>query len=188
MAATIARDDWVRAALVNNADHAQRHGHARNIQPVRTLPPRKLASDGIAQFSHRLNTGCNAFQPRRIQRQPVEHGGVQPLLSRSGHIGFVRAEDLVRRRPDRAGHRLQAPRPVCRAHPAQLARSLTGIAPHPKHGFAEICGLVCHRIHHGDGCAGNPACLQDAPMMHSAMAAMTTRRGDGLTLRKFALV
>ena len=63
----------VGTALVNDADDAERHAHARDVEAVGPRPARDLGADRIWQrgdFFDALRHGLDAFL---IEREPVEH-------------------------------------------------------------------------------------------------------------------
>ncbi len=63
----------VRPALVNDADHAERHAHARDLETVRTLPFGDGLPDGIVERRDRFEPGGRRFDPLVVERQPVDH-------------------------------------------------------------------------------------------------------------------
>ena len=58
----------VRAALVNDADDAERHSDARDLETVRPLPFGYDLPDGIVERRHRFETGGRRFEPFIVER------------------------------------------------------------------------------------------------------------------------
>ena len=72
----------VRPALVDDADHAQRHAHARDVEAVGTRPLRDGGADGIGQRGYVLDSPCHALDSSSIEREAIEHGAGQALGAR----------------------------------------------------------------------------------------------------------
>ena len=177
----------VRAAFIDDADHAEGHSHPRNIEAVRPLPPGEFLANGVGQAGHGFDAGGNALQPRRIQRQPVQHGRVQPFFPRSLHVLLIRRQDLGCVRANGARHGGQAACAIRRCHLAQLARGGAGAAAHVQHGFGKRGGVCGHRVCHAKGCAGKPGRPQDAETPPMPASPMISAEAGGLTLPEFAL-
>ena len=128
----------VGARLVDDADDAQRHAHARDVEPVGPGPARELGADGIGQIGHLLEPPRHRLDARRVEQQPVEHGGRErPLPPRhrahwrrgSRLVGADRGRraaqrrGLARRLGARQGRRRDARARAQRAHLAREVRA-----------------------------------------------------------------
>ena len=85
----------IRASLVDDANHAQRHAHLAQLDAGRAVSK-------FAHFAHRVGQGGNlaqAFGHLRHasgrQRQPVEHGRLQPGVTGGGQVGLVGGHQRV---------------------------------------------------------------------------------------------
>ena len=95
----------VRPALVNDADHAERHAHARDLETVRTLPFGDGLPDGIVERRDRFEPGGRRFDPLVVERQPVDDRGrraarfgLGDVLGVGGEHGGARVSQLARGR------------------------------------------------------------------------------------------
>ena len=72
----------VGPALVDDADHAERHAHARDVEAIGTRPLRHDGADGIGQRGDILDAARHGLDARVVEREAIEHGGGQPLGTR----------------------------------------------------------------------------------------------------------
>ena len=80
----------VRPALVDDADDAERHAHARDVEAVGTRPLRDGGADGIGQRGDVLDAARHGLDALLIEREPIEHGAGQALGARRIHVPRVR--------------------------------------------------------------------------------------------------
>ena len=102
-------DGDVGPALVDHADHAERHALLADLQTIGQRAAAQHLADRIGQPSDLAQSGGDAVDPLRVEGQPVEHG-----LGRAGGPGDVevlgvRGQDLVHPGEHRVGRRVQCP-------------------------------------------------------------------------------
>ena len=68
----------VGAALVDDADHADRHAHPRNLEPVRSRPIRQHRADRIIERRNLFQPLSDASNALLIKHQPVDER-IRPL-------------------------------------------------------------------------------------------------------------
>ncbi len=85
----------VGAALINDADHAERHADARDLEAVRAAPRRD-------DFANRVGKSRNLVQPARhrldarvVQREAIHEGLRAACVARRFPVGGVHAEDVL---------------------------------------------------------------------------------------------
>ena len=93
----------VRAALIDDADDAERHADPGDPQPVGPGPFGEGAADRVGQRGDVLEAAGDRFEPLRVERQPVEQGRADAGLFRLGKILGIGGEDLIRASADRGG-------------------------------------------------------------------------------------
>ena len=109
----------VGPALVNDADDAERHAHARDLETVRPLPFGDDLPDGIVERRDRFEPGGRRFEPLVVEREAVDHRARRVARFRFGDVLGVggehgrRARCAARARPSRApcASRRTAPAP-----------------------------------------------------------------------------
>ena len=79
----------VGPALVDDADDAERHAHARDVEAVGPRPLRDGGADGIGQRGDVLDAARHGLDALLVERQPVEHGAGQALGARRLHVARV---------------------------------------------------------------------------------------------------
>ena len=96
-------------ALVDDADNAERHRDALDVEPVRPRPAGERAADRVGQFGDRFEPGGDRFDALRIERQAVAQCRGEPLALRLGEVAGVGGEDFRRIRPHRGSGCQQRP-------------------------------------------------------------------------------
>ena len=136
----------VGAALVDDADHAQRHRDPGDVEAVGARPAGELAADGVRQIGDRGETVRHRGDTLAVEAQTVEQGRGQALRFRGLHVGGVGGLD---------GGGLVAQQPGCRLQgrvlgrpwgQRQLARGIPGSQTQIVHASLEI---VLQRRRHG---------------------------------------
>ena len=79
----------VGPALVDDADDAERHAHARDVEAVGPRPLRDDGADGIGQRGDFLDSACHRLDAISIEREAIEHGAGQALGARRLHVARV---------------------------------------------------------------------------------------------------
>ena len=97
-AVTLGRD------FVDDADHAERHAHARNLQAVRPCPRRRHLPDRIGEHRDRAQAFGHRCDARRIEHQSVEESLVAVLAARRLEVLHIGVNDLLRVRLDPRSH------------------------------------------------------------------------------------
>ncbi len=97
----------VRPALVDDADHAERHADPLDAQPVRPLPLGQDAPDGIRQGRDLLQARRHRLQAARVEAQPVEQRAADAPRLRRSHVGRIGLENRGRSQADGAGRGLE---------------------------------------------------------------------------------
>ena len=88
---------------------------------------------GSGKRGDRLHRRGDGFEPVRIEPQPVEHGGGEPVGLAGLHVTAVGGEDVALRRAQSGRGRGQRARLVGGAHPCQLPlRRAAGPEPAPR--------------------------------------------------------
>ena len=80
----------VGPALIDDADDAERHAHARDVEAVGPRPLRDRGADGIGQRGYVLDSARHALDAISIQREAIEHRARQALGARRLHVAGVR--------------------------------------------------------------------------------------------------
>ena len=86
----------VRAALIDNADHAERHPHARDLEAVRPPPLGDRSADRILERCDDLEARGGRVEPLLVEREPIDHRAREPRGARLGHVLRVRAQHRLR--------------------------------------------------------------------------------------------
>ena len=89
---SVCRD--VRPRLVNDADHAERHAHARDLDAARLLAPVGDGADRVGQGGDFFDATRHLLDERRREREPVDEGGIAPVRARLRDVAGIRREDL----------------------------------------------------------------------------------------------
>ena len=123
----------VRAALVDDADHAQRNAHALNSEPVGPRPFCQHRTDGVRQRRDILEPLGHGLDALGVERQAVEEGRRLPPARRLGQVALVGRHDGGGLRLDLARGRRQ--RGILRLgrRQRQHACSLTRLPSHGPH-------------------------------------------------------
>ena len=93
----------VGAALVDDADDAERHAHALDPEAVRPLPLRHRGADRIGEPDDVFDAQCHRLDALLIETQAIEQRTAEFCRARRGHIPFVRCEDFPAVRPKSPG-------------------------------------------------------------------------------------
>ena len=91
----------VRPALVDDADHSERHAHALDAQAVGTLPFGHRGADRVGQRAHRIDAGRDGLDAARIEAQPLELGSAQLRSARRRQVALVGGQDRAALRAHR---------------------------------------------------------------------------------------
>ena len=139
----------VRPAFVDDADDAQRHPHARNVEPVWPRPVRNHGADRIGQVGDFLQTLGHGLDALGIQRQAIDERRRPAGRLRRRQILRVGIDDLIDRPAQESRRRAQ--RVVLRVcgRLRQLARGLAGSLADAAHdrGGALVLVQSAHVIH-----------------------------------------
>ena len=84
----------IRAALVNDADDAERRRHPLNYETVGAVERREHPADRIGQRRDVLETSGHRLDARLVQRQPIEESRRQTLGLAFSEVARVRLEDF----------------------------------------------------------------------------------------------
>ena len=127
----------VRAALIDDADDADGHAHARESETVGLGPVGQHCADRIGQASdvghalrHRLDAGRREFET-------IEHGAADAFHARGVHVLCVGGEDLRRDGADAGGHGLEGGGARLRSGLGHGGGSSARGLTHGKHGPGE---------------------------------------------------
>jgi hypothetical protein len=101
----IGRD--VGPRFVDDADHAQRHAHAADLDAGGAALHVADFADRVGQGGDLLQALCHGFDALVGQLKAVDHRRVQSVGARFGDIGGIRGEQFGAARTDRRGHRQQ---------------------------------------------------------------------------------
>ena len=115
----------VRAAFVDHADHADRHGNALDAEAVGAFEGRELAADGVGQFGDFFQRLGHALDAVFGQAQAVDEA-FRLLAFHAGDVLAVRIEQLWRRFAQRLGGFAQGGVLRLGTGGNQAARCLTG--------------------------------------------------------------
>ena len=102
----------VRSAFVNYSDDPERYADALNDQPVRSLPFRHDAADGIRQPRNHFEAGSHGLDACLIEHEAVEHCAGQTSLAARRHILRILGQNLPRLRSDPVRSRQQGRVPL----------------------------------------------------------------------------
>ena len=89
-------DRHVGAALVDDADDAERHAHALDRHAVRPGPALGDLADRIGEIADHLDAGGHARDALVVEPEPVEEGGVGAVALGLGHVLGIGGEDRGR--------------------------------------------------------------------------------------------
>jgi hypothetical protein len=85
----------VRATLVDDADHAERHPHALDAQPVGPRPGCNDDADRIGQRRDVFDAARHRRNPFLVERQAIQHRRRKLALRRRLQIAAIGFEDRV---------------------------------------------------------------------------------------------
>ena len=94
-----------RPAFIDDADDAQRHPHALELQAIGLAPARDHRAHRICKAGNRRDTAGNRRDTAGIQRQPIDQCRRHSGRFCRRHIGGIGAEQLFTAGPDRIGRR-----------------------------------------------------------------------------------
>jgi hypothetical protein len=134
----------IGAALVDDADDAERHDHALDTQTVRPFPPFRHGTDGIRQGAHRLKARGDRLDARGIEAQPIQARGAQIACSRGRKIPRVGGKNAAALAAHRSRSRAERRVFLRRAGARQQRGRRKRGAPEPLHHLAQLL-----RVHGG---------------------------------------
>ena len=128
----------VGPALVDDADHAERHPHPLDGHAIGPRPALHDGADRILQVAHHLDPGRHRGDALGVERQPVQKGG-----GRAGRLGLgdvlgIGGEDVALGRPDRLRHRGERRVLLLRGRQRQHARGAPRLAADLAHQSGDI--------------------------------------------------
>ncbi len=103
--ARVGRD--VGTAFVNDADDAQGHANAGNLEAIRPLPGRDDLAHRVGQSGDLVQPPRHGFDARFGERQAVDEGFRPPSLARCLAVGGIGVQDLRNMRPQAGSRRAQ---------------------------------------------------------------------------------
>jgi hypothetical protein len=139
----------VRPALVDDADHAERHAHALDDEPVRPRPLGDHAADRIGQRGDLLEPARHGLEPCRVERSRSSIAARGPSRAAAMSSAFAaRISSAARARPAAAA---RAPRCAARPRRARAGAAATPRGrggPSPRRRPAGSCHLGLLARHH----------------------------------------
>jgi hypothetical protein len=97
----------VRARFVDDADDAERHAHAADLDAGRAAREAADFADGIFQRRDVFQPPGHLLDGAGGERQPVDERGVAPFLRGLRDVGAVRLDQFRAAGADFRGHRAQ---------------------------------------------------------------------------------
>ena len=145
----------VRAAFIDDANHAQGRAHPADVQPRRHIPIGHDRAHRVFLFANSAQAIDDRPDPAFVQRQPVDHRAAQGLLLGIGQILAIGVKDRLPPLPDRIGGTDK-----CRMFPlgrgnGQLCRRGAGLGPHIRNQRCYL--IVRHPTPHFALVRGDPA-------------------------------
>ncbi len=139
----------VGTALVDDADHAERHAHARDLEAVRPFPFGDNLTDGILARRDGLDTGGSAFEPFIVEREPVDHRARKAVTLRGRDILRVGRENVRFGAAQLSGGRLERPALHGRRHAGERLGRRARSASETDHLLVEVLLKLTFRDAHG---------------------------------------
>ena len=140
----------VGPALVDDADHAERHRDPGDPEPVGPVPFGQHAPHRVGERGDRLEARGHGLAAAGVELEAVEQGGAQPLGPGRLHVAPVGFEDLVAALADRLGRGSQRPDLGFRCGQRELVRGGSRRAAQLRHPGGQIVpqdrGLSGHGI------------------------------------------
>ena len=162
----------VRAALVDDADDAERHPHALDGHAVRPRPALRHRADRIGERAHhveRLGHGGDALV---VERQPVEERRRRAGCLGLGQVLGIGGEDIGLVRADRRRHRRERGVLLRRRRQREHARGRLGAAADVVHQGGDV-GRALDGLERGGH--GEIHVLSITPSMFAARGARSRR-------------
>jgi len=97
----------VRARLVDDPDHAERHAHAPDLDAAGAVGEIRDRTDGVGQRGDLLEPLDHGVDADVIELQAVQRRGVQPLRRRARHVVAIGRDELGTCGRDRGARFLQ---------------------------------------------------------------------------------
>src|SRR5690606_25612853 len=119
-------DGHVRARLVDDADHAERHAHAADLDAGRAVAEVGDGTDRVSQGDDLLEPLDHAVEARRGQFQAVEQGRLEAVVGGALHVARVGVEDGAAMAAQGGGNGGQRPVLGAAVGTGQMARGGTG--------------------------------------------------------------
>jgi hypothetical protein len=132
----------VRARFVDDADHAERHAHAADLDAGRAAREPADFSDRVFQRRDLFQSFGHLRDALRIEREAIDEGAVAAGFFRLLHIGLIGLQQLRRARADRVRHRAQRAVLGIAAGTRELARGFARRAPEFAHVGRDIRGFA----------------------------------------------
>ena len=85
----------IGTALINNANHAQRHGHPLDQQPIGSFPLSENPAQRIGHRDDRFDTSRNRLDTAGVKPQPVQHGRGQVALRSGVEVTLIGCQYFV---------------------------------------------------------------------------------------------
>ena len=138
-------DRDVRARLIHDRDHAQRHAHLAHIQPIGQAPAIDHLADRVWQRNDLLHRAGDRLDPGLVQHEPVQQRVAQPGFRARLHVAGVGLQDLLRVRDQRPCNRRERRVLAGGVRLRELARGAPGRAADLTH---RCRGGSCRRHSH----------------------------------------
>ena len=135
----------VGPALVDDADDTQRHRDPRDVEAVRARPACHLAAHRVVEPGDHLEAVGHGVDPLPVERQAIEHRGIQAARACRIEIVRVGVDDGVGIGAQTGRRREQGTVFLRPRGGGEDQRGRPGGCPHRRHRRAEI---IHHRIHH----------------------------------------
>ena len=143
----------VRAAFIDDADHADRSANAADLEAVGAGPCRHDVADGIGERGDILDALGHRLNARGCEFETVEHGAADAFGVGSGHVFLVGGQQGGRGGADAGGHRLERGGAFFRAGLGDRGGCIARGGAHGHHDAGEA------RVVRGEGeldCHGRP--------------------------------
>ena len=128
----------VGAALVDDADDAERHPHPLDGHAVRPRPALRHGADRIGERAHHVEPLGHGGDALVVERQPVDKGRGRAGCLGLGDILRIGGEDVGLAGADRRRHRSERGVLLRRRRERQRLRGLPGAASDPVHQRGEV--------------------------------------------------
>ena len=139
----------VRARLVDDADHAERHAHAADLDAARAAPTLGDHADRIGQLGDLLEPSGHLLDRLFAQCEPIDERRVAALRPGVLDVGAVRFAQLRDVHADLGRHRTQRLVLALGARAGEGARRRTRRHAELAHGAADVDLFRVKRLIHG---------------------------------------